>query len=78
MFLSIETIDGATAIINLAQVTHVTMSDPTYAQEGSVIHFTSDRAIQVKQEVSEVERLLEAARRRARIVPADDGSFLLP
>ena len=78
MFVSIETVDGATAIINLALVTHVTMSDPTYAQEGSVIHFTSDRAIQVRQDVTEVERLLEAARRRARIAPAHNDSFMLP
>ena len=58
MFITIETHDGAASIVNTAQVTHVTMADPNYAQEGSVIHFTSDRALHVKGEIEDMLSLL--------------------
>ena len=61
MFITIETHDGATALINPAHITHVLPSDTAYAEEGSVIHFVSDRAIQVKAEVDAVTRLLKGA-----------------
>lgn len=58
MFIAIETSDGATAIINPAHITHVTPSDPGYAEDGSVIHFVSDRAIKVKDEIASLQDLL--------------------
>jgi len=58
MFIAIETSDGATAIINPAHITHVTPSDPGYAEDGSVIHFVSDRAIKVKDEIASLRGLL--------------------
>ena len=61
MFIIIETHDGATALVNPEHITHVLPSDTAYAEEGSVIHFVSDRAIQVKAEVDAVTRLLAAA-----------------
>ena len=60
MFIAIETSDGATAIINPAHITHVTPSDPGYAEDGSVIHFVSDRAIQVKDDIDSLRDLLSA------------------
>lgn len=64
MFITIETNEGSASIINTAQITHVTMSDPNYAQEGSVIHFASDRALHVKGEIEDMLALLEGARVR--------------
>jgi hypothetical protein len=60
MFISIETSDGATALINPAHITHVTPSDPGYAEDGSVIHFVSDRALKVKDEIASLGDLLSA------------------
>ncbi len=58
MFITIETHEGATALVNPAHITHVLPSGTAYAEEGSVIHFVSDRAIQVKAEIDAVARLL--------------------
>ena len=60
MFIASETSDGATAIINPAHITHVTPSDPGYAEDGSVIHFVSDRAIHVKDDIASLRDLLSA------------------
>ena len=66
MFMNLEMSDGATAIINPAHVTHVTPSDPAYAEDGSVVHFVSDRAIKVRLTVAELEPMLGAVAEIAR------------
>ena len=73
MFIAIETSDGATAIINPAHITHVTPSDPGYAEDGSVIHFVSDRAIKVKDEIDLLRDLLSVDME----APAGESPFLI-
>jgi len=76
MFMTLEMSDGATAIINPAHITHVTPSDPAYAEDGSVVHFVSDRAIQLRMDVASLERLLEESGAK-RVGPKGEAPFLI-
>lgn len=54
MYLTVETTDGGIATVNLASVTHITQLENAYAEAGSVIHFVSDRSLQVKLPIEEL------------------------
>jgi len=60
MLITITTSGGVSALINPAHITHITPSNPAFLDDGSVIHFTSEQAIQVPERVGELAGMLEA------------------